>query len=44
MIKDMIYDKFGVNTLVFDVDALDPRYAGTDVIKDRVRDFMELNG
>ena len=44
LIKDMIYDNFGVKTLVFDVDALDPRYAGKDVVKDRIRDFMEING
>ena len=44
LIKDMIYDRFGVKTLVFDVDALDPRYAGQDVVKDRFRDFMDVIG
>ena len=44
LIKDMIYDKFGVTTLVFDIDALDPRYAGTDVIKSRIGDFMKAVG
>ncbi len=44
LIKDMIYDKFGVQTLVFDVDALDPRYTGTDVVRTRIRDFMEVYG
>ncbi len=42
LIKDMIYDKFGITTLVFDVDALDSRYAGTEAIKGRLRDFMEI--
>jgi len=42
LIKDMIYDKFGVTTLVFDVDALDPRYAGTETIKGRIRNYMEI--
>jgi benzoyl-CoA reductase/2-hydroxyglutaryl-CoA dehydratase subunit BcrC/BadD/HgdB len=41
LLKDMIYDNFGVTTLVFDVDALDPRYVGTDIIQSRIRDFME---
>lgn len=44
LLKDWIYDKFGVTTLVFDLDALDPRYVGTDVIKSRIRDFMESVG
>lgn len=44
LLKDMIYDEFGVTTLVFDLDALDPRYVGTDVIKSRIRDFMEAVG
>lgn len=41
LIKDMIYDEFGVTTLIFDIDALDPRFAGADVIKNRISDFME---
>jgi len=44
LLKDMIYDRFGVTTLVFDIDALDPRYVGTDVIQNRIRDFMEAMG
>ncbi len=44
LLKDMIYDRFGVTTLVFDIDALDPRYVGTDVIQNRIRDFMEAVG
>lgn len=44
LLKDMIYDEFGVTTLVFDIDALDPRYASADVIKSRIRDFMETVG
>ncbi|MEN6437122.1 MAG: 2-hydroxyacyl-CoA dehydratase family protein [Syntrophobacter sp.] len=44
LLKDMIYDRFGVTTLVFDIDALDPRYVGTDVIQNRIRDFMETIG
>ncbi|MBC8392019.1 MAG: 2-hydroxyacyl-CoA dehydratase, partial [Deltaproteobacteria bacterium] len=42
LIKDMISDKFGITTLVFDVDALDPRYASSETIKDRIRNFMEI--
>ena len=42
LIKDMIYDEFGITTLVFDVDALDPRYASSETIKGRIRSFLEV--
>jgi benzoyl-CoA reductase/2-hydroxyglutaryl-CoA dehydratase subunit BcrC/BadD/HgdB len=42
LIKDMISDQFGIPTLVFDVDALDPRYRGSESIKTRIKNFMEM--
>lgn len=42
LIKDMIYDQFRIPTLVFDVDALDPRYTGSETIKSRIKNFMEI--
>jgi len=42
LIKDMISDKFGIPTLVFDVDALDPRYASPETIRSRIKNFMEI--
>jgi hypothetical protein len=41
LIKDMISDKFGIPTLVFDVDALDPRYTSPETIRDRIKYFLE---
>ncbi|MDY6911893.1 MAG: 2-hydroxyacyl-CoA dehydratase family protein [Chloroflexota bacterium] len=40
LIKDMISDKFGIPTLVFDIDALDPRYTSPQVIRERIGDFL----
>jgi hypothetical protein len=37
----MIYDQFGIPVLMFDVDALDPRYWGSEVIKGKIQEFME---
>ena len=42
LIKDMITDKFNIPTLVFDVDALDPRYTMPDVVRAKIKDFMEI--
>jgi benzoyl-CoA reductase/2-hydroxyglutaryl-CoA dehydratase subunit BcrC/BadD/HgdB len=42
LIKDMIFDKFGIPTLVFDVDSLDPRYTGPEIIKYRIKNFLEI--
>jgi len=42
VIKDMISDRFGIPTLTFDVDGLDPRYRGSESIKNRIKDFMEM--
>jgi benzoyl-CoA reductase/2-hydroxyglutaryl-CoA dehydratase subunit BcrC/BadD/HgdB len=42
LIKDMIYDQFRIPTLVFDVDALDPRYTGSETIKSRIKNFIEI--
>ncbi len=42
LIQDMISDQFGIPTLVFDLDALDPRYRGSESIKSRIKDFFEV--
>ena len=36
LIKDMVYDKFGIPTLTFDVDAVDRRYVADEVIKEKL--------
>ena len=41
LIKDMVSDKFGIPTLIFDVDAFDPRYTQPETIKDRIKYFLE---
>jgi benzoyl-CoA reductase/2-hydroxyglutaryl-CoA dehydratase subunit BcrC/BadD/HgdB len=41
LIKDMVSDRFGIPILMFDVDALDPRYKGSEAIKARLKAFME---
>lgn len=41
LIKDMISDKYGIPTLVFDVDALDPRYTQPETIRERIKYFLE---
>jgi benzoyl-CoA reductase/2-hydroxyglutaryl-CoA dehydratase subunit BcrC/BadD/HgdB len=41
LIKDIISDQFGIPTLVFDVDALDPRYKRSEGIKNGIKNFME---
>lgn len=41
LIKDMVYDKFGIPTLTFDVDAVDNRYKGEDVIKESIKEYLE---
>lgn len=42
VIKDMISDRFGIPTLTFDVDGLDPRYRGSESIKKTIKNFMEM--
>lgn len=42
VIKDMISDRFGIPTLTFDMDGLDPRYRGSESIKKRIKLFMEV--
>ncbi len=42
LIKDMISDRFGISTLIFDVDGLDPRYRGSESIKNKIKNFMEM--
>lgn len=42
LIKDMIYDKFSITTLVFDVDIIDSRYAGSEAIKGKIKNFIEV--
>jgi benzoyl-CoA reductase/2-hydroxyglutaryl-CoA dehydratase subunit BcrC/BadD/HgdB len=42
VIKDMVSDRFGISTLTFDVDGLDPRYRGSESIKNKIKDFMEM--
>jgi benzoyl-CoA reductase/2-hydroxyglutaryl-CoA dehydratase subunit BcrC/BadD/HgdB len=41
LIKDMVSDRFGIPVLMFDVDALDPRYKRSEGIKNGIKNFME---
>jgi len=42
LVKDMVTDQFGIPILVFDVDAMDPRYASPEAIRARIKGFMEI--
>ena len=41
LIKDMIADRFGIPTLVFDVDMVDSRYCQPETIKAKIKYFLE---
>ncbi|WP_094607526.1 Benzoyl-CoA reductase subunit B [Sporomusa silvacetica DSM 10669] len=41
LIKDMVYNKFGMSTLTFDLDAVDRRYKGEDAIKETIKEYMD---
>ena len=41
LVKDYIYEKFGLPTLTFDADGIDIRYQSQDQIKAIIREYME---
>lgn len=41
LIKDTIYEKYGIQTLTFDLDCVDSRYKSPEVVKETIREFME---
>jgi benzoyl-CoA reductase/2-hydroxyglutaryl-CoA dehydratase subunit BcrC/BadD/HgdB len=41
LVKDMIYDRYGIQTMTFDLDCIDGRYKSADEVKASIKEFMD---
>jgi benzoyl-CoA reductase/2-hydroxyglutaryl-CoA dehydratase subunit BcrC/BadD/HgdB len=41
LVKDMIYDRYGIQTMTFDLDCIDGRYKSADEVKANIKEFMD---
>jgi len=41
LVKDMVYDRYDIDTMTFDLDCVDGRYKSPDEVKASIKEFMD---